>query len=927
MDSSLFYNLHALNLIKQHESSESEAWINHNIGENYYYKEAYDSMEIYLFRAEQIATEHQLSSDIFETIYTLLGVYYYSIKSDIEQAINITQKSINASKANNQKTQNDSLNLIILYNNLGIFYEEKKSLSRASQQYEQALKLQQLVKDKTHLRPTLENYGRVQFSLGHPEIAIQYLQQGLLLNTNNQDLVEKKQYQKRVYSRLGKIYNELGQLDSANYFINQSIIIAQQNNLNYQTENIIRGILDFKAQKYPQALQQLTSIQLSPNDYSTKSIYHNHLVNNTLGQIYTEQKEYTTALGYYQKALGNNCPNFKDTLDFYASPMNATPYRMDYLVETLKNKAATLKAMKTPKSLSTTFKTLELAIHYTNQMRSGFVFEETKVRLYQNTKDLYQSAVEVAYELHQTTNEEAYLEAAFSIAEQQKGMLLLETLVDKQGKAYYNVPTRLLEKEQQLKTDIAFYKQKILRAANQEERDKYELYQKYVNDFSIQLGNLKDTLKQSYQTYFETAYQNRLAAVSEIQQNLLQNEQVFIEYVALDSFFYVFAIEKDNSHFVKLPYREEEKQVLVDFQERLRNPKMLDLHEKGQATYHAYQSLAYKNYQTLLAPITALLASNSEKLLIVPDGDLNYLSFEGLIKEEGMANNVDFQNLDYLIYDYQFHYGYSASLLLENQKQYSELQTNDRILAFSPSYEENEQIAERGNFKNLRSNFTALEGTAKEVQAISQYFKGNFHFGKKATKSQFLSEAKDFGILHLAMHGQPDFEEPDYARLVFSGEENKDRMLHHYEITNLESKAQLAVLSACETGVGKSLAGEGVMSLGRGFMYSGVPSVVMSLWKMNDQTTSELMPIFYKNLSKGMRKDEALHRAKLDYLKNTSAKNAYPFYWAGFIGIGDSQPLKKGSDNPWIWWLGGCLLIGFGLYLGYRRFSNKSTAD
>ena len=109
------------------------------------------------------------------------------------------------------------------------------------------------------------------------------------------------------------------------------------------------------------------------------------------------------------------------------------------------------------------------------------------------------------------------------------------------------------------------------------------------------------------------------------------------------------------------------------------------------------------------------------------------------------------------------------------------------------------------------------------------------------------------------------------------------------------------------------------MSLGRGFMYAGVPSVVMSLWKMNDYTSSQLMPMFYKNLFDGVRKDKALRKAKLDYLDNTTMEQAHPFYWAGFVGFGDGQAIKQQKSYAKFYWIGGMALLVIGFFVFRKK--------
>jgi CHAT domain-containing protein len=137
---------------------------------------------------------------------------------------------------------------------------------------------------------------------------------------------------------------------------------------------------------------------------------------------------------------------------------------------------------------------------------------------------------------------------------------------------------------------------------------------------------------------------------------------------------------------------------------------------------------------------------------------------------------------------------------------------------------------------------------------------------------------------------------------------------------NMKLKAQMAVLSACNTGLGEIHEGEGVMSLGRAFAYAGVPSIVMSLWPAEDESTADLMGYFYEGLAEGQAKDEALRNAKLRFLEEIPPSKHHPFYWAGFVVQGDAGPLEKGGIPVWGWILIGLIIIVVGGVIAKNKF-------
>ena len=210
-------------------------------------------------------------------------------------------------------------------------------------------------------------------------------------------------------------------------------------------------------------------------------------------------------------------------------------------------------------------------------------------------------------------------------------------------------------------------------------------------------------------------------------------------------------------------------------------------------------------------------------------------------------------------------------------------------------------FAENANLDSLRSSLIKLPWTEKEVTDISNIFSGRFYLRDKATETTFKEIAPDANIIHLATHAIIDDEQPLYSKFVFTKEEgsNDDGFLNTYELYNMQLNANLAVLSACNTGSGKLSRGEGIMSLARGFMYSGCPSVITSLWSVDDKSTAVIMKHFYEGLAKGLSKDEALRASKLSYLKNADEIKSNPFYWAGFILIGnpDAIYLKQGEPE------------------------------
>jgi len=260
---------------------------------------------------------------------------------------------------------------------------------------------------------------------------------------------------------------------------------------------------------------------------------------------------------------------------------------------------------------------------------------------------------------------------------------------------------------------------------------------------------------------------------------------------------------------------------------------------------------------------------------------------------------MDYRALDYLLKDYALNYAYSATLWVNNSRKTQRNYTFE-YGGFAPEYTSNAISS-----VNTSGGLFDLPAARDEVVSISNLVGGKAFLESDATKEKFLEDASQFRILHLAMHGLVEEEEPDHletrhvlslsgaSQLVFApvGNGPDNYLLTMPEIYNLRLNADLVVLSACNTGYGKVVKGEGVMSLSRPFIYAGSPSLVLSLWQVPDNGTKRLMYSFFEELLKGKNKDEALRQAKLTYLEDNPKSASHPIYWAGFITTGNNAAL------------------------------------
>jgi len=282
-----------------------------------------------------------------------------------------------------------------------------------------------------------------------------------------------------------------------------------------------------------------------------------------------------------------------------------------------------------------------------------------------------------------------------------------------------------------------------------------------------------------------------------------------------------------------------------------------------------YQQLLKKALAEL--PTTILGNNQIDNLIIIPDGILSALPFEALQKTNEEHN--------YLLNNYTISYDLHSSFLKNSIDNTSFNKIS--VAGFSVK-----------DFSNWGDEWVNLPDSEREIENLKNFMnKEEIRHLEQSPKQQFLKNISDYQIVHISTHAMADTLNAANSRIIFSrnNDHESDDMLTRDEILNHKCPAEMVVLSACETGIGKHNRGEGIASLARAFRTIGSKSEVMSLWNIYDGSTSEIMIEFYKNLKAGLPKNEALSKAKLNYLK--TAKNKHPKLWAGLVLQGNVNQL------------------------------------
>ena len=319
----------------------------------------------------------------------------------------------------------------------------------------------------------------------------------------------------------------------------------------------------------------------------------------------------------------------------------------------------------------------------------------------------------------------------------------------------------------------------------------------------------------------------------------------------------------------------------------------------------------------------------------MPDDVLFYLPFEALVAAQDGEDPYDFDSATFLLERYAVSYA-SAASLLEPSSRERERAPRALLALGNPSFARGTDAAEPSGTLAAAASYGSqvlrddgllpLPYSEDEVRSIANVVGRSVSqvaVGADASEALFNEQASDYRILHLATHFMSDDRQPLYSKLALASApgSNDDGYLQVYEVLSKKLRAELVVLSACNTGLGRLQRGEGLLGATRAFLYAGVPSMVVSLWSVEDRATAAIMERFYVHLKGGLEKRQALRRAKLDYLQSVSGEKKDPFYWAPFILMGDSSPLAfPESASRARWWVVAVLLILVAvLAVGFRR--------
>ncbi|MEL6847290.1 MAG: CHAT domain-containing tetratricopeptide repeat protein [Bacteroidota bacterium] len=759
------------------------------------------------------------------------------------------------------------------------------------------------------------NIAGVYYELGEYEKALHHYQSTHALWRKTG--APRKPYMRFLYEGLADMHLELGYNDSALHYYDLSVEGERVVNNDQGASLLQQGDTLASIGKYEAAFPYYQKAL----DWRLETFGKGHPLtgacNNFLARTYQNRGDLDAALASYQQSLQMLCPGFESDRWQDHPPLTPHPGSEHYFFMALKSKGEILLAKyhqtQDPVYLTEAWEIFDLCVQWFDQLRLRPLPAETKLYWSEQAFPAYELAIETAFMQHQSDADPRWMERAFMYAEKSKAFLLLEAAQESEARHIAGVPSSWLEEEARIEAGIREYSAKSLR----EEQRCQDARQSQLQLWRAKLIELQQAyeayltrVKESFPTYFELKFQVNVLEVAEIQEKLADST-LLLHYFQGDKHLYVFALDRRKLSWHRISQTDSLTAISQRFYQLLGSPQAFL--GNPQAAYEQYLSQASTLGASWVTPMLEARPHAYRNLIIIPDGQLSRIPFEALLlgkKLPGAGRN--YAALPYLIRDYAVQYSPSASLLYSPA--FSQGKGRKSWLGIAPDYK---------LWPKAHAGWQPLRYSETEVRHGLSQLRGKALLGPEASETHFREYASQARVLHLAAHATIDDQAPALSHFVLMPHEQEDGLLHTYELYGLPLAAELAILSACNTGAGTYLRGEGMMSLGRAFHFAGCPSLITSLWQVDDRSTEQLMAFLYEELAAGKKKEDALRAARLRYLDTADATHNHPFFWAGFVLMGKGGHLSKGNDR-WLWWLvGGLLLTGLGLGLYRWRKSRQ----
>jgi len=726
-----------------------------------------------------------------------------------------------------------------------------------------------------------------------------------------------------TYNNIGSVYLEEERFEESLDFLQQSRVygvkyqLKKELAISWNTE----GTIYFKQKKYKKAQEAyLKSLGLQ-RELELKIDIARSLGN--LAITASNTKNVAKALEWVQEAVATLSIKKLDDQQFYPNPEKESVLAADLMKDFLNSKGAFLRKLaekqtnkiEINKYLERSYHSYELSIELIEELRSQIKSKKSQQILLQMNIDIYQQLIAILYELGTRSPNKGYHEKAFYYAERSRARSFLDQLQEQIARTSLKIPKDIRDREQGFKLQISSIEKNIFNELSkpQKERNESKIKTWQLDKIAVQLHykKLTEELEERFPAYAGLKYPV-VYDLQTVRHDLLgEKDQVIVFFMGKDVS-YGWQADKNNFKMVALPPAADIDHLVRKFRKTIVDPLIFPDEEDEDIIIDSTQThlvTGLKIYRTLLSPLLKDVDKNITNLLIIPDGVLYYLPFETIVTQIHSKTDKTFlKGREYMIHRYSIYYSPSTSVLGMIRKQVKnrdpdEIKSRKDFIGFGdPQYTPTEKEQEDFVYNSAlqQQGFYEMDrlfNTIVELKEISSIFSesNTVYMRDNALESIVKSKLNGYRLIHFATHGIMNENNPEFSGIILNlvkAQKPEDGFLQASEIFDLKLNSDLVVLSACETGLGKVIKGEGMVGLTRAFLFAGTSSIIVSLWTVADDSTSKLMIHFYRFLNKGYSRDEALRYAKLELMKeNDEGELLYldPFYWGPFILNGSND--------------------------------------
>lgn len=815
------------------------------LGWNYYRLEEYDKALEYLTEHIRITIlNHGDSARNLHKAYSNLASVYSTIGQSTKAHYYFNLAINNAVLY----FKDNDLDLQSLYYSYGVFCLRQHDHALAESFLQRSLDILEDYRGRIHpLRfvDPLLNLGDAFASQSREEEALIVQKEAIFLAKPH--IHEYPRYLAQSYLHIAETYLQMEQLDSSHYYFREAE--AMFTKLNIQpTLSTLQNNYSWLLQKQDN-FKKAESYMREVQAYKARSVGKHHpqyaRTYNRLAEIAQEAGQQEQALYWSDSALIilNNIPQ--------------TLLNREAQVE--KNRSHIIRLHSGLLDTSAFEGTYQELLQIMDQIQAAFGQVESKEQFQAQNVPLYEEIIHYLVEQYEQNPLSSWAETSFLVSEKTMAYSLRQQLQQLDPSLFPQLDPSVAELEDQLQDSLLVLDAMFFSRNEKIKRDRLE-----QRIFSVRrrLDSLLLHIQEIYPTYHQARYSSKVSSVSDVQSSLTDDTGLLSYFLGSDHSF-AWYLTPEGITVRRMAHPDSIRQWIRSYH----------IHSNQNPTGELSDSLrlaSFRLFQELIAPFGPM----APRLILIPMDELSSISFESLLTEYKKQTEIKVQS--FFLEDHAISYSYSASIydILRRKKSFS----RKGALIMAPVFDKS----------NGTLPLASLRFSEIEAQTTHENIGGTLFLGQSASKAQFLAQASNPSIIHLATHGKMEPTEIHASNIYFA-----DDSLSLAEMYTLELQAQLFVLNACETAKGSYRTGEGVISLAQACMYAGAQSMITNLDVIQDGVSQTLMQHFYEYLMNGTPKDVALQQAKLTFLKESNPAMLTPKTWDQMILIGDNRPLER----------------------------------